>query len=72
MELIDTARAVHLYRPRHGRRDERRVGGEHDVRRRQPRRQAAYIGKVSDDDLGNVFGHDMNALGVSFRRGAPG
>ena len=24
--------------PRHGRRDERRVGGQHDVRRRQPRR----------------------------------
>ena len=39
MELIDTDRAVApLRRPRHGRRDERRVGGQHDVRRRQPRR----------------------------------
>jgi sugar/nucleoside kinase (ribokinase family) len=33
--------------------------------------RAAYIGKVSDDDLGAVFGHDLNAVGVSFRPGAP-
>jgi sugar/nucleoside kinase (ribokinase family) len=33
--------------------------------------QAAYIGKVSDDELGAVFGHDLNAVGVSFRPGAP-
>jgi len=33
--------------------------------------RAAYIGKVSDDELGNVFGHDLNAVGVSFRAGAP-
>jgi sugar/nucleoside kinase (ribokinase family) len=32
---------------------------------------AAYIGKVSDDDLGSVFGHDLNAVGVAFRPGAP-
>jgi len=30
---------------------------------------AAYIGKVSDDDLGRVFGHDMRAVGVDFRAG---
>jgi sugar/nucleoside kinase (ribokinase family) len=28
--------------------------------------KACYIGKVSDDDLGNVFGHDMRAVGVAF------
>jgi sugar/nucleoside kinase (ribokinase family) len=28
---------------------------------------AAYIGKVGDDELGGVFGHDMRAVGVSFR-----
>lgn len=33
--------------------------------------RAAYIGKVSDDDLGQVFGHDLRAVGVQFRPGAP-
>ena len=33
--------------------------------------RAAYIGKVSSDDLGAVFGHDLHAVGVSFRAGAP-
>ncbi|HSL75289.1 MAG TPA: adenosine kinase [Ilumatobacteraceae bacterium] len=33
--------------------------------------RAAYIGKVNGDDLGDVFGHDMRALGVAFHR-APG
>jgi sugar/nucleoside kinase (ribokinase family) len=32
---------------------------------------AAYIGKVSDDDLGQVFGHDLRAVGVQFRPGRP-
>lgn len=30
--------------------------------------RAAYIGKVNGDDLGDVFGHDMRAVGVTFRR----
>ena len=29
----------------------------------------AYIGKVDTDDLGQVFGHDMRAVGVTFRGG---
>ncbi len=33
--------------------------------------RAAYIGKVSDDEFGDVFGHDLNAVGVAFRPGAP-
>jgi sugar/nucleoside kinase (ribokinase family) len=28
--------------------------------------RAAYIGKVNTDDLGEVFGHDMRAVGVAF------
>jgi sugar/nucleoside kinase (ribokinase family) len=32
---------------------------------------AVYLGKVSDDDLGDVFGHDLRAVGVSFRAGRP-
>jgi sugar/nucleoside kinase (ribokinase family) len=31
--------------------------------------KAAYIGKVSQDDLGEVFGHDLRAVGVQFRPG---
>ena len=29
--------------------------------------RAAYIGKVADDALGEVFGHDLRAVGVSFQ-----
>lgn len=32
--------------------------------------RAAYLGKVCDDDLGRVFGHDLHAVGVAFRPGA--
>lgn len=32
---------------------------------------AAYIGKVDDDELGQVFGHDLRAVGIAFRPGAP-
>lgn len=31
--------------------------------------RAAYIGKVNGDDLGDVFGHDLKAVGVAFRGG---
>jgi sugar/nucleoside kinase (ribokinase family) len=31
--------------------------------------RAAYIGKVNGDDLGDVFGHDLKAVGVSFHGG---
>ncbi len=30
--------------------------------------RAAYIGRVSDDQLGEVFAHDMKSLGVDMRR----
>ncbi|MCU1366333.1 MAG: putative carbohydrate kinase [Ilumatobacteraceae bacterium] len=33
--------------------------------------RAAYIGKVCDDELGQVFGHDLRAVGITFRPGAP-
>ena len=33
--------------------------------------RAAYIGKVCDDDLGQVFGHDLRAVGITFRPGGP-
>ncbi|MGD9511126.1 MAG: PfkB family carbohydrate kinase, partial [Geminicoccaceae bacterium] len=29
--------------------------------------RAAYIGRVRDDQLGQVFGHDIRAAGVTFR-----
>ncbi|HEY5664265.1 MAG TPA: adenosine kinase [Ilumatobacter sp.] len=31
--------------------------------------RAAYLGKVTDDDLGRAFGHDLLAVGVQFRPG---
>lgn len=33
--------------------------------------RAAYIGKVAPDDLGEVFAHDLRAVGVAFRPGLP-
>jgi sugar/nucleoside kinase (ribokinase family) len=32
--------------------------------------KAAYIGKVRDDQLGGIFRHDMQAIGVRFQSGA--
>ena len=72
MELIDTDRAVHLYRA---------LGSAVEMSGGSAANtmcgvasfggRAAYIGKVSDDELGAVFGHDLNAVGVAFRPGAP-
>lgn len=72
MELIDTERAVDLYRA---------LGSAVEMSGGSAANtmcgvasfggRAAYIGKVSDDDLGAVFGHDLNAVGVTFRPGAP-
>ncbi len=32
--------------------------------------RAAYVGKVNGDDLGEVFGHDLRAVGVAFKHAA--
>jgi sugar/nucleoside kinase (ribokinase family) len=72
MELIDTDRAVHLYRAlgvaveMSGGSAANTMCGVASLGGR-----AAYIGKVSDDELGQVFGHDLNAVGVAFRPGGP-
>ena len=72
MELIDTDRAVHLYGAlgtaveMSGGSAANTMCGVASLGGR-----AAYIGKVSDDELGDVFGHDLNAVGVAFRPGAP-
>ena len=72
MELIDTDRAVHLYRAL-GTAVEMSGGSAANTMCGVASfgGRAAYIGKVSDDDLGAVFGHDLNAVGVAFRPGAP-
>lgn len=72
MDLIDTERAVQLYRA---------LGSAVEMSGGSAANTmcgvasfggtAAYLGKVSDDDLGEVFGHDLNAVGVQFRPGAP-
>jgi sugar/nucleoside kinase (ribokinase family) len=72
MTLIDTDRAVELYRA---------LGGAVEMSGGSAANtmcgvaslggRAAYIGKVSSDDLGAVFGHDLHAVGVAFRPGAP-
>ena len=72
MTLIDTERAVELYRA---------LGGAVEMSGGSAANtmcgvasfggRAAYIGKVSGDDLGAVFGHDLHAVGVAFRPGSP-
>ena len=72
MTLVDTERALYLYRA---------LGGAVEMSGGSAANTmcgvascggtAAYIGKVSDDELGSVFGHDCRAVGVQFRPGAP-
>lgn len=72
MALIETERAVELYRAlgsaveMSGGSAANTMCGVASLGGR-----AAYIGKVSKDDLGAVFGHDLHAVGVAFRPGAP-
>jgi sugar/nucleoside kinase (ribokinase family) len=71
MDLIDTDRAVHLYQA---------LGSAVEMSGGSAANtmcgvasfggSAAYIGKVNDDELGEVFGHDMLAVGVQFSPGA--
>jgi sugar/nucleoside kinase (ribokinase family) len=72
MTLVDTERAVELYRA---------LGSAVEMSGGSAANTmcgvasfggtAAYVGKVSDDDLGDVFGHDLRAVGVTFRPGGP-
>ena len=72
MTLVDTDRALHLYRSlgaaveMSGGSAANTVCGVASFGGR-----AAYIGKVSHDDLGDVFGHDLRAVGVQFAPGRP-
>lgn len=72
MTLVDTDRAMHLYRAlgsaiqMSGGSAANTMVGVASLGGR-----AAYIGKVSHDDLGRVFGHDLRAVGVQFRPGRP-
>ena len=71
MTLVDTDRAVHLYRSvghaveMSGGSAANTVCGVASLGGR-----AAYIGKVSADDLGGAFGHDLRAVGVHFAPGS--
>ena len=69
MTLVDTDGRCTCTKRGWRHRDEWRLGGQHDVRRRLFG-VGSYIGKVSDDELGRVFGHDCRAVG-SIRSGAP-
>lgn len=72
MELVDTDRAVELYEAL-GAAVEMSGGSAANTMCGVASLggHAAYIGKVSDDELGKVFGHDLLAVGVAFRPGAP-
>lgn len=68
MELIDTPRAEHLYAA---------MGPAVEISGGSAANtlvgvtsfggSAAFIGRVADDELGHVFGHDIRAAGVEFR-----
>lgn len=70
MDLVDTDRAVGLYRA---------LGSAVEMSGGSAANtmcgvasfggSAAYVGKVTDDELGAVFGHDLLAVGVQFRPG---
>ncbi len=72
MDLIDTDRAVELYAA---------LGSAVEMSGGSAANtmcgvasfggRAAYIGKVAEDELGRVFGHDLLAVGVQFRPGEP-
>jgi sugar/nucleoside kinase (ribokinase family) len=72
MTLVDTDRALYLYKAL-GSAVEMSGGSAANTMTGVASLggRAAYLGKVSDDDLGNVFGHDLRAVGVQFRPGAP-
>lgn len=72
MALIDTDRAVELYRAL-GTAVEMSGGSAANTMCGVASfgGRAAYIGKVSADELGDVFGHDLHAVGVAFRPGRP-
>lgn len=72
MTLIDTDRALHLYKAL-GTAVEMSGGSAANTMTGVASfgGKAAYIGKVSDDELGDVFGHDLRAVGVQFRPGRP-
>ncbi len=71
MTLVDTDRALYLYRAL-GTAVEMSGGSAANTMTGVASfgGRAAYIGKVSDDELGEVFGHDLRAVGVQFRPGA--
>ena len=72
MTLVDTDRALYLYRAL-GTAVEMSGGSAANTMTGVASLggTAAYVGKVSNDDLGQVFGHDLRAVGVQFRPGAP-
>lgn len=72
MTLIDTDRALYLYRAL-GTAVEMSGGSAANTMTGVASfgGRAAYIGKVSHDELGEVFGHDLRAVGVQFRAGHP-
>jgi sugar/nucleoside kinase (ribokinase family) len=70
MDLVDTDRALGLYRA---------LGSAVEMSGGSAANtmcgvasfggSAAYLGKVTDDELGKAFGHDLLAVGVQFRAG---
>ena len=74
MALIDTDRAIALYEVigRHGMQTSGGSAANTIAGLASLGADVAFIGKVSDDDLGRVFAHDLERLGVEFHSGGPG
>ena len=67
MRLVDAREAEHLYALLEGRaRALGRIGRQHDRGARLVRRAAAFIGRVADDKLGQVFARDIRTIGVAY------
>lgn len=71
MALIDEARAASIYSDMYPATEvSGGFGGQHHRRRRRVGARTAYVGKIKDDQIGQLYAHDIRAAGVAFTAAA--